>query len=112
MSTEEFVQAVPEAEVITEGILFSVAFVIITIISAYNVYIFRNETCKPPKLDQLGRIISWTTFISICFYWITAFLSMYTHIFSKGQCFAVQQLLQIAYLASKLSFWHVLALRF
>ena len=42
MSTEEFVQAVPEAEVITEGILFSLAFVIITIIS----YFYKHPDVK------------------------------------------------------------------
>ena len=109
MTADSFDETVTQARAITEAILFLLAFIIVTAIFAYYIYVFRNELRK--SQDQLAKALSWMTFLSILFFWITSFFSMYTHNFSKSTCRVMQVSLQVEYVIAKYLFWIVLALR-
>ena len=109
MTADDFRRDVSRGRAVTDAVLFLLAFIIVTTIFVYHIYVFRNELQKVKA--KLGKILSWLTFISVLFFWITSFFSMYTHNFSKQRCVVIQQILQIVYIIAKVTFWHVLGLR-
>ena len=121
---EQFDENVRYGRALAEAVLYLISLIVVTIIAGYHTYQFYNEvfTEKPigkknknTKPSQLGKILSWTTFFSILFYWITTFVAMYSQNFvtsdRENACSAIQELLQVVYVIATALFYIVLALR-